>query len=346
MSSPGQFHDAGCALGLYLLIIMPLGEALPGCCGPPPPPTPQLFITNAGGAGSVTSYMNPATVTGNIAPSTNLSGAAPQFTTPYGVLVNSAGELQVLNVGAPWNPVPVAPSIATFSNASTGGGNLAPTRNVSGAATEMNRPADIALNGARDLLFVSNCGNNRILVFLNPHQPGFNGNLAPTRFFHTATSGELNAPLGICVDAGDNLYVANANANNVLVFASASTRTGDVSASRTITSPTFQWVQDVFVDGGNRLYVLRTPGAVDIFNNASALHGPQTPSATLTIPGGPWWANSIVVSRNGTAYIAESTLGILSYDNISGLNGAVAPHRTIQGPATQLATPYGLFLLE
>jgi hypothetical protein len=343
MSDSERFTRTAWVVAPVLCAIVIVVQAVPGCCFGPPPGTQRLFVTNF--MGTVLGFADPGTLTGNVQPNTNL-GMAPILIIPamippvgHDVLVNGMGELQVLNT--------FDPSILTFTNASTASGNTAAARTVSGAATQMNTPAAMALDAARNLLYVSNANNNRILVFSNPSQAGFNGNLAPTRNFQTATTGDLNFPLGICVDGGDNLYVANYGANNVLVFASASTRVGDVAASRIITSATFGLIRDVFVDRSNRLYVLREDGFVDTFNNASTLHGPQQPSATVALQVGNPLLYSIVVGNNGTAYISDmNNLAIYSYDNLAGLNGGVAPHRTIQGQATQLTGPTGLFLVE
>ena len=117
--------------------------------------TPQLFIANfAAAANSVVSFANPASTNGNIAPTTNLSGAQTGLTSPADVVVDAAGSLLVANLGGF--------SITAYSVAATANGNFAPVRNLQGAATGLvagtGTPATLAIDKAADRLFVGRIG--------------------------------------------------------------------------------------------------------------------------------------------------------------------------------------------
>lgn len=301
---------------------------------PTPTPTPQarLFIANFNG-NNVTSYSDPATVNGNIAPEANLAGAQTQLTNPSDIVVNNNGSLIASNFGTP--------SITSYDNAPVNG-NVAPDGNVQGAATLLAQPVTLTINTGQDLLFVADLGADDILVFQGTAN-NFNGNLAPVR---TIDSADLNDPLGINFGANDDLYAANNGTNNVAVFANASTLNGTVNATRIITSGVFTNLFDVFIDDNDTMYVVDTTGFIFTFNNASTLNGNVAPDFTLTVQGATA-ITAIAVDSNNTGYIVDNTdNAVYSYDNIGTLNGTVAPDRTIQGAQTQLDNPIRVFLTE
>lgn len=302
--------------------------------------TPTLFIANPA---AVLSFQTPSVVNGNIPPNTNISGANTQLNIAWDLVVNSAGELIVSNsLGAG------TARLTVYTNATTANGNLAPARNVTGAATQLTFPRGLAYSAANDTLFVANAGIPAILVFPEASTANFNGNLAPTRTFTSA--GTLTSPQGIDLDANGNLYVANLATNTVLVYANAAALNGNVAPTRQITgNPAFTGLINVFVDDANdRLYAVNSaaPQRIAIFNSASTLNGPRAPDVTLTIPG-VGLLGSITVDADNVGYISDRTLNrIYSYDNVSTRNGTVTPDRTIDGAATQLTNPNGLHLLE
>lgn len=312
------------------------------------PQTPQLYIANFGG-NNVVGYdvSNPQNINGNIAPGANLAGATTQISAPTDIVVTATGALLVSNFAGGVNP-----SITSYANANALAninGNVAPTRNVQGAATTLATPTSVAINTVSDLAFVADAALNRILVYASVSTAAFNGNLAPIRAIATTTSADIQTPFGVNFGASDNLYVANRGGNNVLVFASASTLNGDVTPTRIIQSASFASIFDVLVDQGDRMYVVCGGGGgnrILIFNSASTLNGAVAPAFTLTVTGA---ANitSIAVDSAGRGYITDiGAQAVYSYDNIATRNGALAPDRTLQGANTQLNIPIRTFLLE
>lgn len=302
---------------------------------------PMLFIANFGLGGGISSYKNPATVNGNIAPATNLAGAATQLLNPADIVIDSAGALLVANYAGN--------RITAYDDAPSTNGNIAPDRNVSGPATMLAGPASLAIDAAADLMFVANFAAvpDTITIFADASKAAMNGNAAPTRLFSNAA---ISNPSGINLDSDGSLYIANSGANNVLVYADAGNLNGNIAPTRIIASPAFvgATVFDVFVDHEDRLYVL-SAGAdhrVFMFDDASSLNGAVMPDLVLTVSG----ANSmraIVVDKQGVGYITDTVLNaIYSFDDIATLNGTLPPDRTISGASTQLNQPIRLFLLE
>ncbi len=299
-----------------------------------PPVTPQLFIANLGG-NNVTSYRNPSAVNGNIAPDTNLAGAATQLSQPADIVVDAGGALTACNF--------LTSTVTSYDDAATANGNFAPDRNVSGLATLLTQPVSLAINTTSDLLFVANNGTAGINVYANASTAALNGNLAPTRQIKSAA---LVNPRGVNFGADDELYVADFGGNQILVFANAGNLNGTVMPTRTLTSPGFVQLFDVYVDSADRLYAVTTGGNVHVFEDASSLNGAVTPSVTLTVPGAVT-LTAIAVDAAGTGYIVDAGANaVFAYDDIATLNGTLAPDRTIQGGQTQLNQPIRVFLVE
>ena len=321
-----------------------------GTCTPNPctasstPVTPQLYVSNFTSSG-VVSWANPKSVNGNQPPTTNLSGAQTALVQPADIAVTSSGILLASNFAA------VPASITVYPGAATANGNVAPARNVQGANTGLAFPVTLAIDTAKDLLFVANnTAPYDINVFSGASTTSFLGNLPPTR---TIKSAALNQPYGINFGANDDLYVANHGDNKILVFANASTRNGSITPDRTLTNAAFANLFDVFVDSGDRLYVLNSNLAggnkVLVINNASTKNGAVTVDSTLTVTGAVV-LTAIAVDKNQTGYIVDNAAAgggaVYSYDTINTRNGAFAPDRSISGAATQLAGPIRVFLVE
>jgi hypothetical protein len=303
-----------------------------------------LFVANFGN-NNVTSYANPLALRGDNASTTNLIGFQTQISSPTDIVVAANGALVVNNAGTTVSNN--LPAITIYDNATSVNTAAAPNRTILGNDTQLTGALAMAYDPVKDLLFVSNVGDvSNILVFANVSTVAFNGDIVPVR---TITSpGILNSPVGINLDANDNLYVANQGANNVLVYANASTLNGDTTPSRTIRSGAFSNVFDVWPDGSGHLFVLKngSPPGVLIFNDAGLLNGTVTPAGTITVPNAGF-LTSITVDSNGTGYIVDNAQSaIYEYDNIAARNGTEPPDRTIQGPQTGLNNPIRLFLLE
>lgn len=306
---------------------------------------PVLFIANYnfGVDGGVASYANPSTVNGNIAPDTNLTGAATQMSGPTDIVIDASGALIVANR---------TNAVRCYDDGPQTNGNFVPDRNLQGAATQLAVPVSLAIDTAQDFLFVANLGPpggaGSIALYADASSASFSGNLPPLRAF---SSVDISAPVGINLDATGTLYVANqfpAADDTIAVFANAANLNGVVSATRIIASPAFAGLTlyDAVVDGEDRLFVLAASRQVFVFENAATRNGAVMPDFQLTIPGAGQ-TTAIVVDSAGVGYIADqSSNAVYSYDGIATLNGTLPPDRTISGANTQFSKPLRLFLLE
>lgn len=309
-------------------------------------PLPDVLFIAGHDGNNITSYQDPHTVNGNIAPDTNLATTSTQLNGPSDIVVDAAGALLVTNLTA------TPSSITVYDNAISANGSFAPSRNVSGGATGLAGPVSLAIDTTNDLVFVANLPPaNNILVYGGASTAAFNGNLAPTRTIATSGSGDITYIGGINLDGNDNLYVANYGTGNILVFANASALNNtNATPTRIINSPDFagpNTISDVYIDAADRMYVVDRNGRILIFDNAQSLSGPAvSANRTLTVPASAL-LTAIAVDANGTGYIVDpANDAVYSYDNIANLNGAFAPDRTIQGAQTQLDTPIRVFFWD
>src|SRR5215467_9275367 len=157
----------------------------------------QLYVTTPN---SILRYSNAEGSIGNVAPTGTITGASTGLSSPRHLLVDtSANRLYVANQGGS--------SVLIFDNASTLTGNVAPTRVISGNATKLVAPIDVALDTTNNLLYVAD--GTSILVFASASS--VSGNTPPVRNINMGiTIG------GLFLDATNNqLYVSDPGDNAV-----------------------------------------------------------------------------------------------------------------------------------
>lgn len=316
--------------------------------GTPEPKTgPILYVTNRVARGILSwDISDPNNINGNIPPDANLSGAQTQFLVPMDLTIDNSGSLLVVSSLA------AGPRVTSYKGADdlTGiNGNVAPDRNLQGAATGFGVIAAMDMQIEKDMLFVSEVfPRDVVYVFADASTSALNGNKAPVR---TIASAALVNPYGISHAQNDDLYIANSGPpSNVLVFADSSTINGTVNPTRVLTSAAFGNVLDVFYkNADDTLFVLNSTlggNRVLVFRNASTLNGIVTPDSILTIQGATA-LTGVHVDSLGTGYVSDGgTNAVYSFDNIANLNGTFAPDRTLQGANTLLGNPGQIFILE
>jgi len=258
----------------------------------------KLYISNSGDSsllifGNILNAFGPprptdctvsgSTTTCNLTPTEKIQDLKIQdlIRNPFGVFVDTVNDrLYVADTGRN--------EILIFNNASTINGVTVPDRVIFGNATTLSFPHGLALDTAKNILYVVNTGGNDVLVFDNAST--INGNVAPSRAIDSFAfvvdpivepAKKLDRPFGLFVDtAADRLYVANTGRNSILIFNSASTINGSTLPDRTVTFsntslsiPHLNAPSGVFVDVANdQLYVTNkgNNSSILVFNNASS----------------------------------------------------------------------------
>jgi hypothetical protein len=239
-----------------------------------------------------------------------------------------ANRLYVANEGAS--------SVLIFDNASALSGNATP-RVLSGGATGLSRPIDVAVDTTNNILYVAD--GTSILVFSPASTVG--GNAAPVRNINMGvTIG------GLLLDVtNQQLYVSDSGDNAVDRLDSISTQDVVGIAGGAIAGPDTQLSQPrgLALDSAGRLIVgnSATTVSITIYPSASINTGDALPSANIN--GG----NTLLKSphqmalnqnvSNGELYVLDPVAAsILIFTNISTTTGNVAPARSITGSSTAL----------
>lgn len=286
----------------------------------------QLYVsTNS----AILRFNNALAATGNVTPVGTITGAAATLSNPQHLVVDpSANRLFVANQGGS--------SVLVFESASTTTGNVTPTRTISGPATLLSAPHDLALDPTNNALYVAD--GTQILVFSSASTT--NGNVPPV---HNISVGV--AVGAILLDVANNrLYVASGSGNLIDRLEGASLQDGNAVVAASISGANTGLAQPegLALDNTGRLIVSNASGpSITIYANAATANGNITPTATIaganTQLVGP---NQILlnpVPSGGDLYVADSVGGkVLIFSNVAGANGNTTPTRTIGGAGTGL----------
>lgn len=189
-------------------------------------------------------------------------------------------------------------------------------------------------------LYVTNDSANSIVRFDNAFTA--TGNVTPAANISGAAT-LLSNPQYIFLDASaDRLFVANASGSNILIFESASTKTGNVAPTRVISSTNLSTPTDVSLDKGRDLLYVADNNTVLEFTPASTVTGSIVPVKILN-PG--FTPGSILIdAANDRLFVANPAANVINiYDGASALpSGGIVPNRQLGGASTQLGQPFGL----
>jgi hypothetical protein len=285
----------------------------------------QLYVSTAN---SILRFSNAESASGNIAPAGTLSGASTLLSSPQHLFADTANDrLYVANQGRA--------SILVFDRASTLNGNTGPTRVISGNATHLAAPIDVALDTVNNLLYVAD--GTSILAFNNASI--VNGNVAPVRNINMG----INIG-GLFLDAANNqLYVSDPGDNVVDRLDSVSTQDvvgipgGAISGVDTLLSQP----RGLALDASGRIIVSNSaaPVGITLYPSAAIATGDLQPvinisgnSTTLQSPG------QVALNRNvgnGELFVADPVAAsVFVFTNVSTTGGNEAPARTITGSST------------
>ena len=211
---------------------------------------------------------------GNVAPIRTLAGSNTLITGPSDLTVDAQGDLYIANCGG-CSGFSGPEAVLEFAPGATG--NVAPIRDITGAATQLSGTTAVALDGSGNLLVASSSATSSIFVF----PVGTSGNVAPIGSITGGNTG-LYGPQCVTTDSSGKIYVCNLN-NTITVYA-AGTR-GNVAPLRTIGGGNTQlsYPNEIVFDSTGNMYVANyNNNTVTVFGPGA--NGNQTPLYTLTGP--------------------------------------------------------------
>jgi hypothetical protein len=287
--------------------------------------TGKLYVSNQN-VSSIVRFDNALSANGNVAPAATIAGSNTGLSSPqFMILDTTADRLFVANL--------TASSILIWDTISTRNGNIAPTRTLSGANTGLTNPIAVALDKARDLLYVAD--GPEVFVFASAST--VSGNAAPVRAIVLA--GGFNIE-GMFLDtAGDRLFFSDAVTNAIHVYDSASTLNSPSTGllpNRSFTGGLSQPSGLTFDSFGNLVVANQGNGTITIYANPSTANGTVTPLVTISGTSTTLLAPSQVIPITGSStddvIVADSTAGeVAVFPSINTRGGNVSPSRTISG---------------
>ena len=293
----------------------------------------KMYVSNAAN-NSIVRFDNALTVTGNVSPAATISGASTQLAAPqYLFLDVPANRLFVANQGAG--------SIVIFESVNTRTGNVAPDRTISGPATLLVSPVDLAVDSGRNLLYVADGSS----IFAFAAASSINGNAPPVRNIAVGFT-----PSAIFLDqTNDRLYAANSAGNAIHIYDGVSLLNNAVAANRIISGAATQLNKPagLQVDAAGRLIVSNfNAPSITVYANAATANGNVLPAAAIMGASTSLIAPTQIIlntaTTGGDLYLADGGAGsVLIFANIASASGNTAPTRNVNGSNTGLARAGG-----
>ena len=318
------------------------------------PSAPILFV--ADGINGVMSFRNPATLDGDVPPTTHITGThgfALWLDTPVQLSVDKFGDLIALTSDD---------GISIIDDAESARGQLTPVRDVFGNATELSLVASVNtglfVDRGADRLFA--CNHKGIMIWDDFSGRALDGDVPPTRMI---TSPDLFDPEALALAPNGDLYVSVSD--RIVVFANAASRSGAIRADRSI-EVLAEWAvvqgttvtpRTICLDTAGRLYVVESePGFIYVIDNVAARSGVIPPDRTIDFDFDPtsdsifakdFFPNAIAVDSKGNGYVSDFQHdAIRIIPNIGTRSGTLPEEGTLAGFNSRIAQVNGLFIWE
>lgn len=291
----------------------------------------KVFVADSG-THAIGSVDNPNPAPGNVKVDRIITGTSSNF-------INGNIPALFLDVARDQLYVSNETSIVVFNNARFANGPIDYNRRVAMLVPPGGNFNSLSLDSTRDMLYV---GDNQNGVRVYDNASTLNETGGPSNLPNRTISGNFGPNFfvrDVAVDAGKNiLYVATVDstpAMSVVVFDSASTATGNLAPSRTISIPTSVngGTMGLFIDSTHdRLFVADTSGDVFVIENASSKSGtPAPPDRTVILPS---VVTRLAVDTVNDRLYAASSSALYVVPGVSTASGAVLATAALAAPGS------------
>jgi len=244
----------------------------------------QLYVSDSG-VNAV--YVFSLAATGAAAATQTIQGVATGLSTPFGVTVDTAGNIYVANEGNS--------TVTEYAAGATG--NVAPIKTITSSASFADIRG-IAVDSAGNI-YVSDTTAKAVWIFTAAQK----GNVAPTAMIQGAST-TLLFPGGVAVDSAGKVYVGDQSDSAILEWNPG--HTGNVAPDNAITGVTGAYTLQV-VNGnitiggqnGGHIFVFPTTATgaavpTQHITGAATTLGVSTRGAAMDATGAIWAANGSV----------------------------------------------------
>lgn len=285
---------------------------------------PRGIATDASGRIYVANpYTNTVTVyaanaNGNVPPIAVIGGADTLLANPDGIALDVLGRIYVVNSSD--NSITIYSPLAT----ATGVLNEAPIGVIIGSKTRLDNPTAIALDSHGEI-YVANALHVRVapraiydVGRVTVYSAGSIGNVAPITTISGHATG-LAYPIGLALDSGRNIYVANAETANagdnrkyyasITVYKAGSKGNASPTAIIAGDNTDLDYPEGIAVDSSGNLYVAGDLNGFGSTINLYPAGSDGNVSATAFIGGadtGLDGASGIAFGSGGSLYVANS----------------------------------------
>ena len=320
--------------GTLAASVLVVGSGASGAATPTPPNT--MYVLNTTGS-SVSSFAPGAT--GNVAPTSSVSGAGSTISGPSSMALDSSGNIWVTNTGPD--------TVVEFTQAQLAtGGAPAPTVTLAATAGSLDGPTALVFDRAGDL-WVSNVFNNSVVEF-TPGQLAASGSPTPkvTITSNGLVPASIDSPEALALDGSGNLWIGNSgNSTVVKLTPTQLSATGTPTPAVTLTSAAITAPESLTFDRSGNLWVANysIPGNLVAFSPAQlAASGAPVPKVTIssnsTNLDGP---HGLTFDRFGNLWVGNYLSNSITEFSPTQLaaSGTPTPTSTLAGASTGLSGP-------
>jgi sugar lactone lactonase YvrE len=319
--------------------VLTAGLGAPRAAAATTTPVNTMYVLN-NTSGSVLSFAPGAT--GNVAPTSTVSGPSTTLNSPYYMAMDPSGNVWVANYAA--NTV-----VELTQSQLAVGGSPAPTVTLtSTVSNSLDHPTYVLFDRSGDLWVTNAAPGNGSVVEFTPSQLSTTGSPTPTVTLTDDGVGSISDPRSMAFDGQGGLWVGNDGTNTLVRFTPAQiSATGAPTPGVTLTSTgtSIATPDALAFDGSGQLWVAddTTPGSLVAFSPAQlASSGAPVPHITLSPNGTSLDApDGLTFDPFGNLWVANFTGQSITEFLPSQLatTGTPAATSTLTGSNTTLSGP-------